>query len=89
MDDLLSLIDTDEKSNDSNASEVIKKPKSSKKNELKSPNKKRKRLSDDNDEEMCTNIEEEIAAYLYAGSQLKLVFGVDAKSLIQRFQELA
>ena len=36
-----------------------------------------------------TNIEEEIAAYLYAGSQLKLVFGVDAKSLIQRFQELA
>lgn len=60
MDDLLNLIDTDEKSNDSNASEVIKKPKSSKKNELKSPNKKRKRLSDDNDEEMCTNIEEEI-----------------------------
>jgi hypothetical protein len=36
-----------------------------------------------------TNIQEEIAAYLYAGSQLKLVFGVDAKSLIQRFQELA
>ena len=36
-----------------------------------------------------TNIEEEIAAYLYAGSQLKLVFGIDAKSLIQRFQELA
>ena len=36
-----------------------------------------------------TNIEEEIAAYLYAGSQLKLVFGMDAKSLIQRFQELA
>ena len=35
-----------------------------------------------------TNIEEEIAAYLYAGSQLKLVFGIDAKSLIQRFQEL-
>ena len=35
-----------------------------------------------------THIEEEIAAYLYAGSQLKLVFGVDAKSLIQRFQEL-
>ena len=36
-----------------------------------------------------TNIEEEIAAYLYAGSQLKLVFGIDAKSLIQRFQGLA
>jgi hypothetical protein len=36
-----------------------------------------------------TNIEEEIAAYLYAGSQLKLVFGVDDKTLIQRFQELA
>jgi hypothetical protein len=36
-----------------------------------------------------TNIDEEIAAYLYAGSQLKLVFGVDAKTLIQRFQELA
>jgi hypothetical protein len=36
-----------------------------------------------------TNIKEEIAAYLYAGSQLKLVFGVDAKTLIQRFQELA
>ena len=36
-----------------------------------------------------THIEEEIAAYLYAGSQLKLVFGVDAKSLIQRFQELS
>ena len=35
------------------------------------------------------HIDEEIAAYLYAGSQLKLVFGVDAKSLIQRFQELA
>jgi hypothetical protein len=35
------------------------------------------------------HIEEEIAAYLYAGSQLKLVFGVDAKSLIQRFQELS
>lgn len=36
-----------------------------------------------------TNIDEEIAAYLYAGSQLKLVFGVDAKTLIQRFQGLA
>jgi hypothetical protein len=35
------------------------------------------------------HIEEEIAAYLYAGSQLKLVFGIDAKSLIQRFQELS
>lgn len=35
------------------------------------------------------HIDEEIAAYLYAGSQLKLVFGIDAKSLIQRFQELA
>lgn len=36
-----------------------------------------------------SHIEEEIAAYLYAGSQLKLVFGVDAKSLIRRFQEIA
>lgn len=36
-----------------------------------------------------TNIDEEIAAYLYAGSQLKLVFDVDAKTLIQRFQGLA
>jgi hypothetical protein len=34
------------------------------------------------------HIDEEVAAYLYAGSQLKLVFGADAKSLIQRFQEL-
>jgi hypothetical protein len=34
------------------------------------------------------HIDEEIAAYLYAGSQLKLVFGIDAKSLIRRFQEL-
>ena len=34
------------------------------------------------------HVDEEIAAYLYAGSQLKLVFGVEAKSLVQRFQEL-
>jgi len=34
------------------------------------------------------HVDEEVAAYLYAGSQLKLVFGVDAKSLVQRFQEL-
>lgn len=63
MNELLDLIDSDEKSNDSRESdEKIKKPssKSSKKNELKSPNKKRKRISEeDNDEEMCTNIEEE------------------------------
>jgi hypothetical protein len=34
------------------------------------------------------HVDEEVAAYLYSGSQLKLVFGVDAKSLVQRFQEL-
>jgi hypothetical protein len=34
------------------------------------------------------HVDEEVAAYLYAGSQLKMVFGVDAKSLIRRFQEL-
>jgi hypothetical protein len=34
------------------------------------------------------HVDEEVAAYLYAGSQLKLVFGVEAKSLVQRFQEL-
>jgi len=34
------------------------------------------------------HVDEEVAAYLYAGSQLKLVFGVDAKFLVKRFQEL-
>jgi hypothetical protein len=34
------------------------------------------------------HVDEEVAAYLYAGSQLKLVFDIDAKSLVRRFQEL-
>ena len=34
------------------------------------------------------HVDEETAAYLYAGSQLKLVFGVDAKDLVKAFREL-
>jgi hypothetical protein len=34
------------------------------------------------------HVDEEIAAYLYTGSQLKLVFGVDPKHLVKLFQEL-
>ena len=34
------------------------------------------------------HVEEEIGAYLYAGSQLKLVFGVDPKDLVDLIQEL-
>jgi WD40 repeat protein len=50
MNDLLDLIGDDEKSNDSKASdEMFKKTKSSKKNEMKGQQKKRKRLSDDNE----------------------------------------
>ena len=34
------------------------------------------------------HVDEEAAAYLYAGSQLKLVFGVDAKDLVRAFRDL-
>jgi hypothetical protein len=34
------------------------------------------------------HVDEEVAAYLYAGSQLKLVFGVDAKDLVKVFGTL-
>jgi hypothetical protein len=34
------------------------------------------------------HVEEEIGAYLYAGSQLKLVFGVDPKDLVKLIQKL-
>jgi len=34
------------------------------------------------------HVEEEIAAYLYTGSQLKLVFGINPRDLIKKFQQL-
>ena len=34
------------------------------------------------------HVGEEIAAYLYAGSQLKLVFGINPRDLIKKFQQL-
>ena len=34
------------------------------------------------------HVEEEVGAYLYAGSQLKLVFGVEAQDLVKLFQAL-
>jgi len=34
------------------------------------------------------HVDEEAAAYLYTGSQMKLVFGVDAKHLVKLFQAL-
>ena len=34
------------------------------------------------------HVEEEVGAYLYAGSQLKLVFGVEAQDLVKLFQVL-
>jgi hypothetical protein len=34
------------------------------------------------------HVDEEAAAYLYAGSQLKLVFGVEAKDLVRAFRDL-
>jgi hypothetical protein len=34
------------------------------------------------------HVDEEIGAYLYAGSQLKLVFDVEAKHLVKLFQAL-
>ena len=34
------------------------------------------------------HVEEEVAAYLYAGSQLKLVFGINPRDLVKKFQQL-
>jgi hypothetical protein len=34
------------------------------------------------------HVEEEVAAYLYAGSQLKLVFGINPQDLVKKFQQL-
>jgi hypothetical protein len=34
------------------------------------------------------HVEEEVGAYLYAGSQLKLVFGIEAQDLVKLFQAL-
>jgi hypothetical protein len=34
------------------------------------------------------HVDEEAAAYLYTGSQMKLVFGTEAKYLVKLFQEL-